>query len=62
MSKSRVIFQKIMMVVALYYIVIGIVSKDYFTLSVAVIIYVYELFLMNWNNKKRNNEDHEIRK
>ena len=62
MSKSRMIIQKIIMVVALFYIAIGIIDKDYVTLGEAVGIYIFELLIMNWNNKNKNKEDHEINK
>lgn len=59
MSKSRMIIQKIIMVIALYYMATGIMNKDYVTLIGAVIIYIFELFIMNGNNTKEN---HKIKK
>lgn len=54
MSKSQMIIEKVIMIAALYYIFMGIIEKDYFTLSVAVIIYIFELFVMNLDSKNSN--------
>ena len=64
MSKSRIIIQRIIMVVALFYIAIGIIDKDYFTLCGAIGIYVFELLIMNWNdkNKSKSKEENKITK
>jgi len=59
MSTSQIIIQRIIMVVALYYMVVGIMDKDYFTLGMAITIYIYELVIMNWNNK--NGKKNSIR-
>lgn len=57
MSKSQVIIQRIIMVIALYYMFTAIIDKDQWTLIEAVIIYIYELFIMNWINKNRNKKE-----
>lgn len=57
MSKSQIIIQRIIMVIALYYMFTAIIDKDQWTLIVAVIIYIYELFIMNWINKNRNKKE-----
>jgi hypothetical protein len=62
MSKSRIIIQRIIMVVALFYIAIGIIDKDYFTLGGAIGIYVFELLIMNWNDKNKSKEENKINK
>jgi len=57
MSKSQIIIQRIIMVIALYYMFTAIIDKDQWTLIEAVIIYIYELFIMNWINKNRNKKE-----
>ena len=56
------IIQKIIMVIALYYIATGIMDYDYVTLIGAVIIYIFELFIMHRNNRNNTKDDHEIKK
>ena len=55
-------FQKIIMAVALFYIAIGIINKDYITLGGAIGIYVFELLIMNWNDKNKSKQDNKINK
>ena len=52
------------MAVALFYIAIGIINKDYITLGGAIGIYVFELLIMNWNdkNKSKSKEENKITK
>lgn len=57
MSKSQIIIQRIIMVIALYYMFTAIIDKDQWTLIEAVIIYIYELVIMNWINKNRNKKE-----